>query len=187
MLSNNELRKGILFIYNNQPHEVMEYSSSVKGRGSSTIHSKIKNLITGSITSQNFKPSETFEEAELENVILSFVYSNRNKYVFANPDDKSQRVELTSEQVGESIDLLKENQQVNGIKFNEKIVNISLPIKVSLKVTQAPPSLRAGRSDVGNKQVTLETGAVVATPVFVNEGDIIEINTQTREYVRRVE
>lgn len=187
MLSPNDLRKGILFIYNDQPYEVFEYSSSVKGRGSSVIQTKIKNLVTGNITSHNFKPSETFEEAELENVKLSFVYSNRGKHVFQNLEDKSQRVELTEEQVGESIIFLKTNQEVLGIKFNDKIINISIPIKVELKVTEAPPFLRAGRSDAGTKQVTVETGAKINTPVFVEEGDIIEINTQTKEYVRRVE
>lgn len=187
MLNHNDLKKGVLFIYNKQPYEVLEYSLSFKGRGSSVATTKIKNLITGNVISQNFKPSETFEEAEMESIKLVFIYSNRDKYIFSKLDDKSQRIELTSEQVGENADLLKENQQVNGIKFNGKIVNISLPIKISLKVTQAPPALRAGRSDAGTKQVTLETGVKINTPVFINEGDIIEINTQTREYVRRVE
>ena len=195
MLSHNDLKKGVIFIYNNQPYEVVEYSLSFKGRGHSTAQTKIKNLITGNVTSQNFKPSETFEPAELEKINLSFVYSNRDKYIFADPDDASQRIELTKDQVGESADLLKENQQVEGIKFNGpalnevegKIINISLPVKISLKVVQAPPTLKSGRADAGTKQVTLETGAKINAPVFVNESDIIEINTQTREYVRRVE
>jgi len=187
MLSPNDLRKGVLFIHNNQPHEVLEFNSSVKGRGSSVVQTKIKNLVTGNITSQNFKPSETFEEAELENVTLAFVYSNRDKYVFQNPEDKSQRIELTSEQVGEGINFLKTNQEVLGIEFDGKVINVSLPIKVELKVTEAPPSMKTGRSDAGTKLVTVETGAKINTPVFVEEGDIIEINTQTKEYVKRIE
>jgi len=186
MLSHNDLKKGVLFIYNRQPYEVMEYSLSFKGRGHSVVQTKIKNLITGSVTSQNFKPSETFEEAELTRVNLAFVYSNRDKYVFENPDNKSQRIELTSEQVGGGANFLKQSQEVEGLKFNNKIINISLPIKVTLKVTQSPPAVKGDRAESGYKQITLETGAIVNAPLFVKEGDAIEINTETMEYVRRV-
>lgn len=187
MLAHNDLRKGTLFIYNSQPYEVMEYSLNFKGRGNSVVQTKIKNLVTGNVISQNFKPSETFEEAELERVKLAFVYSNRDKYVFENQSDKSQRIELTNIHVGAGANFLKQGQQVDGLKFNNKIINISLPIKITLKVIQSPPAVKGDRAESGYKQITLETGAVINAPLFVKEGDNIEINTQTNEYVRRVE
>jgi len=186
MLSHNDLKKGVLFIYNNLPYEVMEYSLSFKGRGHSVVQTKIKNLITGAVTSQNFKPSETFEEAELTRVKLAFVYSNRDKYIFENPENKSQRIELTNEQVGTGVNFLKQGQEVDGLKFNDKIINISLPIKITLEVTQSPPAVKGDRAESGYKQVTLETDAKINVPPFINEGDIVEVNTETMEYVRRV-
>jgi len=186
MLAHNDLKKGILFIYNDQPYEVMEYSLSFKGRGHSVVQTKIKNLVTGNVISQNFKPSETFEEAELENIKLVFTYTHRDKYVFSNPEDKSNRIELTQEQVGDSVKFLKQNQEVTGLKFNDEIINIALPIKIQLKVTQAPPAVKGDRAESGYKQITLETGAIINAPLFVKEGDLVEVNTSTMEYVRRI-
>ena len=96
-------------------------------------------------------------------------------------------MELTKEQVGEGAQFLKQNQAVKGIIFNDKIIGIDIPVKVQLKVTEAPPAVRGNRAEAGTKQVTLESGAKINAPLFVENGDVVEVNTTNAEYVRRVE
>ncbi len=106
---------------------------------------------------------------------------------FCKEDNPSFRFELPKEVIGQASQFLKPNQVVEGMQFGGKIINISLPIKVQLKVVEAPPGVKGERAQAGTKQVTLETGAIANAPLFIETGDIIEINTETGEYVRRVE
>jgi elongation factor P len=186
MLSHTDLKKGTTFILEGQPYKVLESSLVFKGRGRSVVQTKIKNLITGNVISRTFHQGEEFEEAEIEKVKLKFIYSHRNQYVFSEIDNPKNRISLTQQQIGSSAQFLKPNQQVEGLIFNGKTINVELPIKVYLKVVESPPGIRAGRAEAGTKQVTLETGAKINAPLFIKEGDIIEVNTQTGEYVRRI-
>ena len=187
MLSHTDLKRGVKFIFQGQPYEVLESSLVFKGRGRSVLQTKIKNLITGNVISRTFHQGEEFEEAEIEKIKLKFIYHHRGDYVFAETDNPSKRISLTQQQIGYPAQFLKPNQIVEGLVFEGKIINVELPIKVHLKVVESPPGIRAGRAEAGTKQVTLETGAKINVPLFVKEGDIIEVNTQTGEYVRRIE
>ena len=183
----SELKKGIIIIYKNQPHEIIEASSMFKGRGHSVLQTKLKNLSTGNIVSENFHPSDNFKEAEIKKEEIKFIYNYKDKFVFCFKSDPSKRFEFEKSQLGPSAKFLKPNQDVQGIVFEDKIINISLPAKVSLKVIYAPPGVKGDRSQGGNKIVTLETKAQIAVPLFVEEGDIIEVNTEKEEYARRLE
>lgn len=187
MLQHTDLKKGVQFILNGQPYEVLEASLNFRGRGSSVLQTKIRNLITGNVIAQTFRQADSFEEAELKKKPLKFIYSNKRQYVFSEPNRPAERFTLTEEQIGEGVKFLKQNREIEGIVFRGKIINIVLPIKVSLQVKEAPPGIKAGRAEAGTKQVTLETGVLVNAPLFIKEGDVIEINTETGEYVRRVE
>ena len=187
MLSHTDLKRGVRFISDNEPYEVLDSSFVFKGRGSSIVQTKIKNLITGNLLSRTFHPGENFEEAEIEKIKVKFIYSHQNRFFFSREVDVSFRFDLPKEVIGESSIFLKPNQIVEGVQFKEKIINISLPVKVQLKVAEAPPGVKGDRAQGGTKTVTLETGAKINTPLFIEEGDIIEINTETEEYVRRVE
>lgn len=188
MLNHTDLKKGAQFIYNDQPYVVLDYSLTFKGRGSSTASVKMKNLITGNTLSNTFHTGDVFQEAEIEKIQLKFLYKdNKDQFFFADPENPAKRTPLSAEQVGEVSKFLKTNSIVEGMVFNDEIVGINLPIKVQLKVEQAEPFLRAGRAEAGTKQITLETGAVIQAPVFIKEGDIVEINTETGEYSRRAE
>jgi len=183
----SELKKGKQIIINNEPYEIIEASSMFKARGHSVLQVKLKNLITGNIISRTFHPSDIFEEAELFKIKAKFLYSHRENYFFAEKDNPSKRFSLTKEQISSSVKFLKPNQEVETIIFNEEIINISLPIKIQLKVKQAPPGIKGSRAQAGNKIVVLETGAEINVPLFIEEGDIIEINIEKGEYVRRIE
>jgi len=187
MLSYFELRKGVKFILDGQPYEVLEFQQIGKAQDVFVAKTKIKNLISGKILDKSFHHGESFQEAEAEKVNVKFLYTHRGKFFFSETNNLSERFELTEEQIGESIKFLKPNQILSGIKFQDKIINISLPIKVTLKVIEAPPGVKGERAQSGTKQVTLETGAIINVPLFVETDDTIEINTELSEYVRRVE
>lgn len=187
MLSHTDFKKGIRFILNGEPYEVLESSFVFKGRGSSVVQTKIKNLITGNVLSRTFHPGENFEEVEIEKIKVKFLYSHQDKYFFCKGDNPSARFDLAKEVIGDASIFLKPNEIVEGIQFKEKIINISLPIKVQLKVIEAPPGVKGDRAQGGTKIVILKTGAKINVPLFIEEGDIIEVNTETSEYVRRIE
>jgi len=187
MLSHTDLKKGTLFIYNNQPYEVLDFSLNFQGRGGSTTQVKIKNLISGSVLSKVFHSGDSFEEAQIEKIPIKFLYKDkRNQYFFCYAQNPSQRFSLNEQEIGSSAQFLKANSTLEGLMFEEKIINVEIPIKVQLKVVEASPYLRAGRAEAGTKEVILETGAKIQAPSFIEEGDVIEINTATSSYVRRV-
>ncbi|MDD5606249.1 MAG: elongation factor P [Candidatus Pacebacteria bacterium] len=184
-VSYSNLEKGSKIILNNQPYQIIECSPMFKGRGSSVLRAKIKNLITEEIFSYTFQSSDVLEQAEIEKFLAQFIYSHRDKFVFVKKN--KERITLSSDQVKEKIDFLKPNQEVEIVIFKDKIVNINLPIKLQLKVIEAPPGVKGDRSQAGTKLITLETGAKINVPLFIKKGDIIEINTERREYTKRIE
>ncbi len=187
MISYSELKKGLRIILNKEPHEILEARPLFKGRGHSVLQAKIKNLITGNVISQTFHPSDIFEEAELKKLQAKFLYAHRSQYFFSEVDQPAKRFNLSQSQIGPQSQFLKPEQTIEVLAYKGKIVNISLPVKVHLKVVEAPPGIRAGRAEAGTKQVTLGTRATISVPLFIKEGDIVEVNTQTGQYVRRIE
>jgi len=186
MLSINNLKPGIIFLYQNQPYEVLEARHLHLGRGGSVVQTRIKNLKTGGVLSQNFKPSDNFEETDVSREKVKFLYGNREQYWFSMAENPSKRFFLSENQIGDTRFFLKPNTIVDAIFFNEELLGISLPIKIDLKVVETPPGVKGDRSESGTKEAMLETGAKVKVPLFVEEGDIVRVNTQTGEYVERV-
>ncbi len=187
MLSINDLQNGICIVYENTPYEVLEARHLHIGRGGSSIQTKLKNLKTGQVLARNFKPSDTFEEADIEKRKVKYLYNHRGEYWFAEENNQSNRFKLSQEQIGNAINFLKTNTVVEALKFNGEILNITLPIKMDFKVVEAPPATRGNTAQGGTKTITIETSAQIVAPLFVSEGDIIRVNTQTGEYVERVE
>ena len=187
MLGYFDLRKGVKFILEGQPYEVLEFQQISKAQDVVVARTKIRNLINGKILEKSFHQGDTFEETELEKIEVKFLYSHRGKFCFSEATDPSKRFELTEDQIGESVKFLKANQVLTGVRFQGKIINIIIPIKVQLKVIEAPPGVKGERAQSGTKQVTLETGAILNVPLFIKQDDIIEVNTETGEYVRRIE
>jgi len=150
------------------------------------LQAKVRSLITGNVFEKTFHQGETFEEAELDKFDAKFLYSHRGKFFFCEEKDPSKRFELSEEQIGPQAKFLKQNQVVQTVKFEGEIINVSLPIKVQLKVAEAPPGVKGDRAQGGTKSALLETGAQIQVPLFVEQGDTIEINTETGEYVKRI-
>lgn len=186
MLSINDLTAGLYIVYENAPYQVLEARHLHIGRGGSSIQTKLKNLKTGQVLARNFKPSDVFEEAYIEKKNVKYLYSHRGKYWFCEESGKD-RFLLKEDVLGDAIHFLKPNTIVEALNFKGAILNIILPIKMDFKVLEAPPAIRGNTAQGGTKTVTIETGAQINTPLFINEGDTIRINTQTGEYVERME
>lgn len=187
MLTYTDLKKGALFIMDGAPYEVLESHFLRMQQRKAVVQTKIRNLVTGKIIDRNFQPSDKFEEAEVEKKNAVFIYNHRDEYWFAEERNPKNRFSLPAGVLGQTKQFLKPNTNVNTVMFNEKVIKVSLPIKMDFKVIEAPPAIRGNTAQGGSKQVTIEGGAKISAPLFVNEGDIVRINTETGEYVERVE
>jgi len=186
MLTHTDLKKGVEFIYQDQPWIVLEAQLLKMAQRRPVIQSKIKNLIDGKVQEVNFQQGDMFDEADLQKKDIKFIYQSKGQYMFCDPKDPSKRFSFTEEQIGTQAKFLKPNENVIGIVFNEKIINFKLPIKVQLKVKESAPGVKGDRAQGGTKEAVLESGAVIQVPLFIEEGDVIEINTENEEYVKRV-
>lgn len=186
MLGMNDLHPGVCFIYEGQPYEVLETHHLKMQQRRPTLQTKMRNIANGKVLERNFQQSDSFEEAEVERQKVKFLYNHRDEYWFSDEKDSSKRFQLNEGLLGDSVKYLKANTVLDAILFESKIVNINLPVKMDFKVTEAPPAIRGNTAQGGEKQVKIETGAVINTPLFINEGDVIRVNTQTGEYTERV-
>ncbi|HVM76607.1 MAG TPA: elongation factor P [Candidatus Paceibacterota bacterium] len=186
MLSYTDLTKGVLFIMDGMPYEVVDTHFLRMQQRKAVVQTKIRNLITGKLLDRNFQASDNFEEAEIVKTNALFIYASRGEYWFHEEGNPKNRFSLKEEIVGEQGKFLKPNTKVQTMSFNEKVIKVEIPIKMEFKVTEAPPSIKGNTAQGGTKQVTIEGGAKINVPLFVNEGEVIRINTQTGEYVERV-
>jgi len=187
MLSYTELKPGVYITLDKQPCLVLDFEFVRMQQRKPVVKTKIKNLITGKITERSFQPSDEIEEAEIEKMKARFLYESRGQFWFDETGNPKNRFSLTAEIIGHEAQFLKPNLEVIAVKYEEKIIGVELPIKVDYKVIEAPPGIKGNTAQGGTKTVTIETGAKVNVPLFINEGDIIRINTSTGEYVERVE
>lgn len=187
MLSINDLKQRKFIVLDSGPFEVLSTKHSHIGRGGSNIQTKVRDLRTGKVFDRNFKPADEFEEAEMEKIKAKFIYSRRDEFWFVEASNLQNRFSLPLEIIGEQKDFLKPNLEITALKFQGEIINIELPIKVDYKIIEAPPGIKGNTAQGGNKPVVIETGIKVLAPLFIKEGDIIRVNTQTGEYVERVE
>ncbi|MBN2093951.1 MAG: elongation factor P [Candidatus Zambryskibacteria bacterium] len=194
MLEYNQITIGKIIIFQSEPWQVIASHVFRKQQRKPVNATKLKNLITGRVTENSFHQSEKAEEAEIEKKDINFIYENKGEYWFHEVSDKSKRFSLTADQVGTGAKFLKQNTLVKAIIFDDpsnssgqaKIIGVELPIKMDLKVVEAPPAIKGNTAQGGNKVVKVETGTSVNAPLFINEGDIIRINTQDGSYVERV-
>lgn len=190
MINYNELKSGKYIILDGDPFLVLEFSFLRMQQRKPVAQTKIKNLITGKTLEKTFQHTDKLEEAEISLKPIKYLYNHKGEFWFCEEKNPGDRFKLEEVLIGTSGDLLKPNSLVDAIIFSykdeKKIIGVKPPIKVELKVTEAPPAVKGNTAQGGNKQIKLETGAFINVPLFINEGDIVAINTETREYVERV-
>lgn len=183
----NELKPKTFFIFEGQPYEVLETHHLKMQQRRPVVQTRMRNILNGKMLERNFAQSDVFEEADIDRREVKFLYNHRDEYWFTEIDDSSKRFKLEKSVISDSYKYLKGNTVLEAIMFNGQIINVVLPIKMDFKVVEAPPAIRGDTAQGGVKQVVLETGATINVPLFISEGDIIKINTETGEYVERVE
>ena len=186
MLGMNDLKPGVFFVYEGRPYTVLETHHLKMQQRRPVMQTKMKNMLNGKLYERNFQQSDLFEEADIKYQNVKFLYNHREEYWFCHENDPGKSFQLSQELIGDGVKYLKANTVVKAILFNQKIINVELPIKMDFKVVEAPPAIRGDTAQGGVKQVKLETGATINVPLFINEGDIIRINTQSGEYTERV-
>ncbi len=192
MLSYNEIKERRYIILDGDPYEVLDSHVFRKQQRKPVNQTKLRNLINGSIRQETFHVNDTAEEAELSKKNIKYLFKKDNRqaniteFWFCDINNPANRFILTSDTIGSAEKFMKTNSEVSALVFDEKIIGVSLPIKVELKVTEAPPAVRGNTANAANKQITLETGAVINAPIFITEGEIVRVNTETGEYVERV-
>ena len=169
-----------------EPYEVVDYAFVRMQQRKPSVQTKIRNLISGKVVSKTFQPSDTVREADIERETIKFIYANRGEYFFQKPDNPRDRFNLSEDLMGDSTRFLKPNLEVTAYKFKDKIITIKVPVKVDYVVKEAAPGFKGNTAQGGNKSVTLENGLAINVPLFIEEGDVIKINTEPGEYTERV-
>jgi len=187
MISTTELSKDLILKIDGQLWMVIDFQFVNPGKGPAFLRTKMKGLQNGKFVERTYKSGEMFEEAEVEKIKIKFIYANRGKFIFCKESDPSARFELGDDIMGNAGKFLKPNELAQGLLYEDKIISIIPPIKVQLRVKESPPGIKGDRAQGGTKTVVLETGAEIQAPLFVEPDDILEINTETGEYSRRVD
>lgn len=185
MYSTTDFRKGLKIEINGEPFVIVDFQHVKPGKGGAFVRTRLKSLITGNVIDQTFRAGERVDKPDLEEREMQFLYETNGEYHFMDVHTFEQ-LYLTAEQLGDSRDFLKENLIIKALFHNKRPIGIEVPMFVELKVVKAEPWIRGDTATGATKPVTLESGAVIQVPLFVEEGDIVRIDTRTREYIERV-
>ena len=185
MISANDLRKGVTFVYDNDVYQVIDFQHVKPGKGAAFVRAKIRSVMGGGTKDVTFNPNEKFENAVISTKEMQYLYNDGQLYYFMDPESFEQ-IGIEYEAVEEAIKYVKENDNVQ-IKFYEgKPFSVDAPNFVELVVTETEPGIKGDTATNVTKPATVETGAVINVPVFVNEGDTIKIDTRTGDFLSRV-
>lgn len=186
MISSSDFHEGLLI---EDSHgnilEIIHYQNHRKSQARAVIRVKCRNLNTGAVVEDTYRPEDKFKEVDVEKRSLNYMYNNSGKAVFMD-NENFEQMEIVTSQLGDVAKYLVEDMQVEGLYINGKFFNILLPIKVDLKVVSTVPGVKGDSVSNMTKPATLESGAEVKVPLFVNEGDTVRIDTRDGSYVERV-
>ncbi|HAA83605.1 MULTISPECIES: elongation factor P [Thermodesulfobacterium] len=180
----SDFRRGLKIEWEGKPYEILEFQHVKVSKNQPTVRTRLKDLTTGRVFEVNFRAGEKFEKPDLQEKEMQFLYKEKGQYVFMDLEDYDQ-VYLREEEVGEAAKFLKENLNVYIIYYRGKVIGIDLPNIVELEVIDTEPGVRGDTVGSATKPATLETGAVIQVPLFINKGDKIKVDTRTGEYIER--
>jgi elongation factor P len=184
MLNLSDIKTGKSLSINNEPYLVIFHQHSKMGRAGAVLRTKLRNLRSGTVMEKTFQGSDKIEEAEMAKSKAQYLYQEGDNYFFMD-NVNFEQFSLPKSVLGDLTNYLIEGTEVTILVHGTTPINIELPVKMDFRVVEAPPAIKGNTADGGNKLVTLETGIQVNTPLFVKEGDIIRINTDTGEYSER--
>jgi len=185
MLSISDIKPGTIISHDDQPYVVIHAQHVKMGRGGANLKTKLKNLITEQTLDITYSGSDKVAEADLERSKANYLYSENDACFFMD-NESYEQFELAKETLGDQADFLKEGLTVDVLIFKGQPVSIKLPVKIDFRVIESPPGVKGDTAGSATKMVKLETGKEVRAPLFINQNDVIKINTETSEYVERV-
>ena len=184
MFNVNDIKNGITFVLDGQIYQVIEFLHVKPGKGPAFIRTKIKNLRTGATIEKTFNTNIKLEKAMIEKQNMQFLYASGDTYTFMNMETYEQ-MELTKDQIGNDVNYLKDGLDVDLTFYKGELLGISVPEKVSLKVTSTEPAVKGNTTNNAMKDATLETGLVVKVPLFIEQDEEIIVSTKDGKYVSR--
>lgn len=185
MISSNDFKTGQTIIWNNGVWQVMEFLHVKPGKGAAFVRTKLKNMEKGSVVETTFRGGEKIPVANVEKKQMQYLYKSGDTITFMDTTSYEQ-LEVSADVIGEQVKYLKEQTNVSILFFDEKIIGIDIPAHVELKVVETPPAYKGDTAAGSNKPATLETGAVIQVPFFVNIDDIVRVDTRSNQYIDRV-
>ena len=184
MISAGDFKNGITLEIDGNVCQIVEFQPVKPGKGAAFVRTKYKNIITGSVLEKSFRPTEKFPAARIERVDMQYLYEDGDLYYFMDTETYDQ-VALNSETVGDALKFVKENEMCKICSHNGSVFSVEPPLFVELEITETEPGFKGDTATGASKPATVETGATVAVPLFVNQGDKIKIDTRTGEYLSR--
>ncbi len=185
MITAGDFRNGLTFEYEGNVYQIVEFQHVKPGKGAAFVRTKMKNVMTGAVVERTFNPTEKVEKAMIERKDMEYLYEDGGLYYFMDQETYEQ-VPLSSEQLGDALKFVMENMTVKFLMYKGNVFAVEPPTFVELTVTETEPGVKGNTASNVTKPATVETGAVVTVPMFINEGDKIRIDTRTSEYMERV-
>lgn len=184
MISTNEFKTGVTIQIDGDVYTIVEFQHVKPGKGAAFVRTKLKNIKTGSVVERKMNAGEKVARAHVERREMQYLYKDGDHFVVMD-NESYEQTSLTAEQIGDGVKWLKENMNLGVLFFGTTVIGVDIPNTVQLLVTQADPAVKGDTATGGSKPATLETGVVVQVPFFVNEGDVLIIDTRTGNYVQR--
>lgn len=184
MISSNDFRPGVTIEIDGMVWQIVEFQHVKPGKGAAFVRAKMKNLQTGSVVERTFNAGEKVPNAQVDRKPMQYLYQADGSYYFMDSETYDQ-IMLTKEQLGNALNFITENMEITVLFFNETVIGVDIPNAVELKVVETEPGIRGDTATGGVKPAKLETGYVVKVPLFINEGDVLKIDTRSGAYLER--
>jgi len=185
LISTADFRNGAKLELDGEPFVIIEFQHVKPGKGGAFVRTKIKSLRTGNVIDRTFRSGEKLDTPNLEEKTMQYLYETGDEYFFMD-NETYEQMPLTSEQLGDGKDWLKENMEIKVLYHNGLPIGVEVPMFVELRIVQTEPGVRGDTASGGTKPAKLETGAVVKVPLYMEEGEVIKVDTRTGEYIERV-
>jgi elongation factor P len=184
MISAGDFRNGLTFEMDGYLCQVIEFQHVKPGKGAAFVRAKIKNIITGSTTEKTFNPNDKYEKARIEKRDMQYLYSDGELFYFMDTETYEQQP-LNKEQLGDALKYVKENDTVEVLSYKDKVFGVEPPFFVVLEIIETEPGYAGNTAQGANKPATVETGATIKVPLFINIGDKVRVDTRSGEYMER--
>ena len=184
MISAGDFRNGITIELEGNIYQIIEFQHVKPGKGAAFVRTKLKNIKSGGVVERTFRPTEKFPAARIDRVDMQYLYADGDLYNFMDVNTYEQ-IALSTDVVGDALKFVKENETVKVCSYNGKVFSVEAPLFVELEVTDTEPGFKGDTATGATKPATLETGAQINVPLFVNQGDRVKIDTRTGEYLSR--